>query len=281
MAALHRLLRAACGFLATSSVAFALSAADTTGARATRSAERAPVPRVLRAGSEMSGLLYAPRPLAAAKKPVPVAVMLHGMCDEPQYECPYFVGATQTPRWLLCPRASMRCEGGGSIWSFRDFQRTVEASVHHAKRLHPHSLDDSQRILIGFSLGAIRGIDVLHEGAGRYQGGILIGAKFYPSASQLRAAGVKRLVLMSGDYDMMKWHMVQQARKLAYQRYPVAFMSTGKIGHWFPRDFPTHLERAMAWIDGDDAAFRPKRLGELAFVPRAPNPRAGLGTASP
>ncbi len=204
--------------------------------------------------------------------PRPVTVMLHGMCDEPEYECPWFANTVTQSDWLLCPRASLRCDGGGSIWSFKRYDDTVERSVERAKKEFPGTIDDDAgRTLVGFSLGAIRGMDLAHEGAGRYTGVVLIGAKIFPDAARLRKAGVKRIVLAAGERDMMKWQMVGQARRLARQKFPVAFMSMGPVGHWFPKDMDQRLRRALDWVHGDDDAFTPTAQGELAYLPPKPS----------
>ena len=132
-----------------------------------------------------------------------VTVMLHGMCDEPAYECPHFVGAVTEHSWLVCPRATLRCDGGGSIWPWQT----------------------------------------------------------------LRRAGVERLLLAAGDYDMMKWHMAAEARRLVRQGFPAAFISLGEIGHWFPEDFEERLRRGLRWMNGDDFAFEPSAPGEVVWRP--------------
>ncbi|RYE88913.1 MAG: hypothetical protein EOO75_12695, partial [Myxococcales bacterium] len=54
---------------------------------------------------------------AASEGKKPVVMMLHGMCDAPENECPSFAGASTGERTLLCPRANLRCDGGGTLWS--------------------------------------------------------------------------------------------------------------------------------------------------------------------
>ena len=208
-------------------------------------------------------LVYAPTRARTRR----VTVMLHGMCDEPENECPYFAGAVTPRSWLVCPRATLRCDGGGSIWPWQSYADNVEASIERVASEYPNALDaNGGRTLMGFSLGAIRGMDLAHAGAGRWKSVVLIGAKIHPDARRLRAAGVERLLLAAGDYDMMKWHMAGQAARLVRQGYPAAFMSLGKIGHWFPHDFEARLARGLAWVDGDDEAFAPSAPGEIAYL---------------
>lgn len=199
----------------------------------------------------------------------PVTVFLHGMCDEPENECPWLASSSTDGGWLLCPRATLRCSGGGSIWPGDDrFAKSVEESVERLSFEYPGTLDpESDRTLVGFSLGAIRAADLAQREGSGFQSVIFIGAKFELDAKRLRKAGVKRVVLTSGDHDMMKWRMVAQAKKLRRQGFPVAFMSLGKVGHWFPNDIEQKMKVAYEWVHGNDSAFEPKTAGELEFVP--------------
>jgi predicted esterase len=205
----------------------------------------------------------------ASDAPRAPVVMLHGMCDEPEWECPHFASSTTAHGFLVCPRANLRCDGGGSIWSGdKRFEASIEASIARVAAEYPDHVDASAgRTLIGFSLGAIRAVELANRGGGRWRSVIAIGAKVHPNAKRLREAGVERIVLAAGDHDMMKWHMVGEARKLARAGFPVAFMSLGPVGHTFPRDLGTRMQRALAWAHGDNAAFVPRERGELAFEP--------------
>lgn len=201
--------------------------------------------------------------------PKPVTVFLHGMCDEPENECPWLASASTDGGWLLCPRATLRCNGGGSIWPGDDrFPKSVEESVERLSFEYPGTVDpDADRTLVGFSLGAIRAAELAQREGSGFQSVIFIGAKFELDAKRLRKAGVKRVLLTSGDHDMMKWRMVEQAKKLRRQGFPVAFMSLGKVGHWFPNDMEQKMKVAFDWVHGNDRAFEPKSLGELEYVP--------------
>jgi predicted esterase len=207
--------------------------------------------------------------------PQPVTVMLHGMCDEPQNECPWFDAPATPGGWLLCPRANRSCQGGGSTWS-SDAGRTVESSIGLVEHDYPGTVDAAHgRTVVGFSLGGSRALSLAEAGNGKYRYVIVIAAKVYPSADKLRQAGVERIVLAAGDYDMTHAHLVAQAKRLARQGFPVAFMSMGKVGHTFPRDLPERMTRAFAWLHGDDSGFVPARAGEIAFVPEAKSPSNG------
>lgn len=222
--------------------------------------------RLDEAGNKPGFSAYPPKDTHAAR---PVTVFLHGMCDEPENECPWIANASTEGGWLLCPRATLRCQGGGSIYPGDErFPKSVKESVERLSTEYPGTVDaKAERTLVGFSLGAIRAAELVQREGSGFQSVIFIGAKFELDATRLRKAGVKRVVLTSGDHDMMKWRMVEQAKKLRRQGFPVAFMSLGKVGHWFPNDMERRMRVALDWVHGDDDAFEPKTLGELEYVP--------------
>ncbi len=191
-------------------------------------------------------LVYPPR---SDIGPQPVLVMLHGMCDEPENECPYFAESATRHGWLLCPRARLRCEGGGSIWHYPRRHETVRESVRAVRAAFPDLLDESSgKTLIGFSLGGIFGMDVAHRGEDDYRRVVLIGARVYPRAELLRTAGVQRLVLAAGERDMMHWHMRDQAHRVGRHGVTARFVSLGNSGHWFPLDLTERMDAILDWV---------------------------------
>ncbi len=193
--------------------------------------------------------------------PKPVAVMLHGMCHAPEHECPYFANVMTKRGWLVCPRASLTCEGGGPIWSYTKKYDTVEAAVDRVKNRYPGRVRDENRTLMGFSLGALAAMDLAHWGNGKWQTVVLIGAKVMPWGWQLKKNGVERVLMASGDRDMMRWHMFDQARRLSRRGVTSTFMGMGDVGHWFARDMDSWLEGALAWMEVTED---PKDLDERA-----------------
>ena len=217
---------------------------------------RAALPEVFEEGADGPGIVAYPPPEGSG--PQPVTVMLHGMCSEPERACRHFAETVSERGWLLCPPATQGCPGGGSTWPFKGFEPAIEAGIERVRERHPGRLDESSgRTLIGFSLGAFRALSLAQSAKGAYPRVILIGAKIYPDARLLARAGVERLLLAAGDYDMMNAHMRGRVRSLARQGFPVAFQSYGPVGHAFPRDFSEFLTRGLDWVEGGDVAFSP------------------------
>jgi predicted esterase len=187
---------------------------------------------------QVTAVAYPPGDLSG---PRPVTIMLHGMCGAPERECPSYAPAVTGHAWLLCPRASVACEGGGHSWSLATTDRVIENALAQLAKVSPTAVDTRGRTLIGFSLGALAAMQVAHEGRGRYRHVVLIGAKVFPDGRRLSEAGVERLALVAGDWDMMHDHMWQQHQRLARRGFASVFTSLGRIGHAYPADMTERI----------------------------------------
>jgi predicted esterase len=178
-----------------------------------------------------------------------VTVLLHGMCGEPANACRYFAEQVTADEHLICPRASKRCDGGGSTWPQRGFEQQIEAAVQRAEAALGQSVDDTQgRTLIGYSLGAFRALDLAEHGAGKYPRVMLIGAKILPHQKLLRDAGVERLLLSAGSWDMMHDHMRRESERLLRVGFTTRFLDLGPVGHAFTPSFAEYLPQALSWL---------------------------------
>lgn len=194
-------------------------------------------------------LALPPRDVSA---PRPVAVMLHGMCSTPLYDCPPFADAVTASAWLVCPRAAGPCADGGEgatwLWPFEDNLVSIESTVKRVAAMHPGEVDDSSGgILIGFSFGALAALELAQRSAGKYEALVLIGAEVYPDAKRLAEAGVKRVVMAAGELDMMRDHMDRAAQMLEEGGVQSLFFSLGDVGHVYPADMDARMTAAIAW----------------------------------
>src|SRR5450631_3231334 len=98
-------------------------------ASAQSAAEAAPAPIVLSETSEQPGVVIFP---ARGAGPHPISVLLHGMCGDPARSCSHFADEVTRTSTLICPRASQRCDGGGSSWPASGVPEAVERAVTRA-----------------------------------------------------------------------------------------------------------------------------------------------------
>jgi predicted esterase len=200
-------------------------------------------------------VVYAPIDRSHAQ---PITLVLHGMCGEPKRLCDWFAPVVTQHSWLICPRASGHCDGGGAIWPQYGVHASIEAAIERVKLSHPGELDETPgRTLIGFSQGAFRGLQLAEAAHGQYPRVLLIAAMLRPDAQRLEQAGVSRLLLSAGEWDMTYSHLRQQARQLARSGVTVTFQSLGPVGHTLPQGFSALLEQALSWTSATDRTSQP------------------------
>jgi predicted esterase len=200
------------------------------------------------ATSDAPGVLVYP-PDGDRSRPHPVTVMLHGMCDVPENECPYFSGVATKTSWLVCPRATLSCAGGGAIWPASRRTELVEAAIARVAAEHPGEVDtERERTLIGFSLGAFVAMDLANRAPSRWSRVLLLAAKVTPEPRAL-GRGSSRFVFAAGDLDLSSAHMQRTARRLSADGIDATFLSLGRVGHRFADDMEGWLERAYALFD--------------------------------
>jgi hypothetical protein len=189
-------------------------------------------------------------PLDPAEGAAPLVVFLHATCMEPIDVCDFWSGAGRHGRWLVCPAGPGTCYGAPD-WSGTPQVKVdaLGAALARVDAAYGAWVDhDRGDVLIGYSRGAFAARDILYERQGRFSALILISAAVSPDPARLRAAGIRRAVMATGDLDVSRPTMVRAARTLAAAGIPSKFVSLGKIGHWLPEDLEPILREAIAWV---------------------------------
>ena len=207
---------------------------------------RAAAPFMLAETESEPGVVVYP---AQTPGPHRVTVLLHGMCGEPANACRYFASQVTADEHLICPRASRRCDGGGSTWPQSGFEQQIERAVLRAEAALGQTVDETHgRTLIGYSLGAYRALELAQRGAGKYPRVMLIGARILASQKLLRANGVERLLLSAGAWDMMHEPMRRETERLLHGGFTTRFLGLGQVGHAFTPSLQDYLPEALRWL---------------------------------
>jgi predicted esterase len=178
-----------------------------------------------------------------------VTVLLHGMCGEPENACSHFAQQVTADEHLICPRATRRCDGGGSTWPQSGFEQKIEQAVQRAMAALGDRVDQTHgRTLIGYSLGAYRALELAQHGAGKYPRVMLIGARILANQKLLRASGVERLLLSAGAWDMMHDPMRRETQRLVRAGLTTRFLGLGPVGHAFTPSLQDYLPEALRWL---------------------------------
>jgi predicted esterase len=195
--------------------------------------------------TEPPDVVYPPDSVEGA---APVTVFLHGMCDTPENECPYFRRSVGRRGWLVCPRAPNACGDGGSRWGSKGDAALVEAAVERLTARYPGRVSDRDRTIMGFSQGAFVAADILQRSAQPYRYAVLIAGRAPLEAARVVRGGALRVLLSAGDQDGSAVFMRSATRRLARGGVDAQFFSLGNVGHSFAADMDTWLESALAWL---------------------------------
>jgi predicted esterase len=207
---------------------------------------RAAAPFILSETESEPGVVVYPAQTPGAHR---VTVLLHGMCGEPQNACSHFAQQVTADEHLVCPRASRRCDGGGSTWPQSGFEQKIEQAVQRAMALLGDKVERTHgRTLIGYSLGAYRALELAQHGAGKYPRVMLIGARILANQKLLRANGVERLLLSAGAWDMMHDPMRRETERLVRSGFTTRFLGLGPVGHAFTPSLQEYLPEALRWL---------------------------------
>jgi predicted esterase len=207
---------------------------------------RAAAPFTLAETESEPGVVVYPAQTPGAHR---VTVLLHGMCGEPENACSHFAQQVTADEHLVCPRATRRCDGGGSTWPQSGFEQKIEQAVQRAIAVLGDEVDQTHgRTLIGYSLGAYRALELAQHGAGKYPRVMLIGARILANQKLLRANGVERLLLSAGAWDMMHEPMRRETERLLRGGFTTRFLGLGPVGHAFTPSLQGYLPEALRWL---------------------------------
>ncbi len=188
-------------------------------------------------------------PPTDTSSPRPLVMMLHGMCDAPQNECGYFHQGAKDAGYLVCPRANVSCGGGGYQWTAAPKVLDPLLASSIAATAEAVDLDlKGDNVIVGFSQGASRAVDAATRSEVHFVGLVLIAAVFTPDVAKLKAAGVHRVWLTSGDFDSSRKSMIKATKLLNDGGIEAKFTSLGQIGHTFASDMPARMAEAISWV---------------------------------
>lgn len=179
-------------------------------------------------------------------EPAPLTVLMHGLCNDPQVTCGWFreLGTS----WQVCPAGPVSC-GWGYQWAGgpEKSRQRVAASVERAREELGARLRADGAVLVGFSMGAMGAVEVVRTSPGMFVGLVLVGARVTPRASDLRAAGVRRVALAAGDFDGAAGSMRAVAASLSRAGIDARYVSLGKVGHFIPDSTSAPIAELIAW----------------------------------
>jgi predicted esterase len=177
---------------------------------------------------------------------------LHGMCNPPGYACGYWTGAAKAQGFLVCPTGNGSCGGAYNppTWSEDDaaVDRDLEASIAAVNAAYPHEMDRDGAILTGFSRGAYIAPTLAAMHPGRWPYLILTEANVSLDAKRLRAAKVRAVALIAGEWGTELSGERATVKQLRAAGFPAELFVMPKAGHYYSANIDDIMQRAITFV---------------------------------
>lgn len=185
--------------------------------------------------------------------PWPLAVVLHGNYDRPEWECDLWAPLLRSNRWVLCPRGVPRADANRALdrWTYRGrglLGREIEAAVAALESRFPGEVRRDDALLVGFSLGANMTPRLLLDKVLPFRSVVLVEGGFgvtTPLARTARARGVERVVYLCGARTACPGRARGLVKTWRAGRIPAEVIVMPKVGHGYPEVFEPVGRRAL------------------------------------
>jgi pimeloyl-ACP methyl ester carboxylesterase len=213
-------------------------------------------------------------PLGAVT-PQPIAVVLHGAADRPEWQCGSFRGVLGGKLFILCPRGIAAAEPGRFDPASVDHSAAeLRAALAALKARFGAHVAAGPILLIGYAEGARVAAELARQEPGFFARVALVSGEpsaFTPSASSIFALRGGKRVLFFCTSSSCDDSGVARALLLARANVPAKSVRHD-VGPYLDAAFTEALAREMPWLLEGDARFG-GRAAPRATVPR-PYPSA-------
>jgi predicted esterase len=201
-------------------------------------------------------------PEASIPKPWRVTVVLHGNYDRPEWQCDTWRAVADFYGWILCPRGipTYWAPKSEDRWMYRGAERTareIDAAIAALKTAYPGNVEESDMILVGFSLGAILSPSIIKRHPHRYKTLFVIeGLVDKLDKRQLRELkknGIQAmgLAMSTGKYRAAAKTVMQWLQKLNVR---AEFINMAGAGHDYHPSFSKTARPALKRLTGHDGS---------------------------
>lgn len=183
---------------------------------------------------------------------------LHGVCNPPGYTCGYWLDEGTSYGIMVCPEGNARCGGvyDPPTWTVGSTQMEadLERAIAVVEGLQPGELTREGAVLTGFSRGAYAAVEIAKRSPGKWPYLILNEADVALEAAELRAAGVRAVALIAGEYGPQVGGERKTAAKLAKQGFRARLWVMPKAGHFYSGNIGEIMREAMDFVLAAESA---------------------------
>lgn len=199
---------------------------------------------------------------AAPARPARLLAMIHGACTGPSYVCGAWAEAASEVGLLICPTGNTTCgaEGTGPpTWEgpFSGIDGDLELSIAAVRRRVAVPTTREEAVLVGYSRGAYAAVIVAVRHPRRWPFLILNEADVELTVPMLRAAGVRAVALIAGEWGTRIAGERRTAQALATEGYPARLWEMPKVGHPYSTDIDAIMRDALAFVLSKETTAAP------------------------
>jgi hypothetical protein len=189
---------------------------------------------------------------SSGPRPHRLVAGLHGVCTPPSYSCGTWLHAAAEAGILVCPTGNAPCAEvpGAPTWDepFAKIDEDLERSIAKVSARYPGELTREGAILTGYSRGAYAAAIIATRHPGRWPLLVLNEADVELSLTSLRAARVRAVALIAGEWGTQIAGERKNADDLAAQGYPIRLWVMPRAGHPYSANIEDIMREALTFV---------------------------------
>ncbi len=196
--------------------------------------------------------------------PRPIAVVLHGASDHPDWQCGSFRGVLGGRAFLLCPRGRPHPTQPGRfiLAGVDETANELKAALAALKKRFGAHVAQGSILLVGYAEGADVAAELLRQEPSFFARAALVQgnpAAVSPSATSIFAKGGGKRVLFFCIDAVCQGRAQARAALLSRAGAP-ARVALHAVGPWLDAGFTRALSRELPWLlEGDARWAKPRR----------------------
>lgn len=188
-----------------------------------------------------------------ATRPARLIAMLHGLCNPPEYACGLWEPSAPALGFLICPAGDGSCgkaQYDAPTWIEGDAEidADLERAIARTVEVFPDAIERDDAVLCGFSRGAYVAVKIATAHPGRWPYLVLNEANVTLSVDQLRAAKVRAVALIAGEFGGQIVAERATVARLQKAGFPARFWPMPKAGHWYSDDIARIMTESIDFV---------------------------------
>jgi pimeloyl-ACP methyl ester carboxylesterase len=198
-----------------------------------------------------------------ATEPRPIALVVHGSVDHPEWQCGAFRGVLGAHVFIVCPRGQPHplFAGRFTLGNLDETVSELRESLKALKARYPEHVAKGPVLLVGYAEGAAVAAELLRQEPSFFQRVALVNGNpvaVSPSATSIFSKGGGKRVLFLCT-DKICQSRAQARATLITRAGAASKVANHEVGPWLDARFTQALSKELPWLlDGDARWLKPR-----------------------